>query len=125
MLSVNVFDLTYTFIYKKYGGRAVSRRLFFVLDRGGDQGFETTCFHFFFVMNVPRANSSEERRVDKRTGDPIPREKKGGHERQEPRHLFRKWNGYEKGKNWFVLKTIKWLTPIYWNHMEQKLINML
>ena len=81
MLSVNVFDLTYTFIYKKYGGRAVSRRLFFVLDRGGDQGFETTCFHFFFVMNVPRANSSEERRVDKGTGGPIPREKKGGHEK--------------------------------------------
>ena len=26
--------------------------------------------------------------------------------------LFRKWNGYEKGSFWFVLKkTIKWLTP--------------
>ena len=58
-----------------------SKAFVFVLDRGGDRGFETARFHFFFVVNVPRANSSEERRVDKGTGGPIPREKKGGHEK--------------------------------------------
>ena len=48
------------------------------------RGIESRSFLFIFV-NVPRANSSEEMRVDKGTGDPIPCEKKGGSGDEEER----------------------------------------
>ena len=63
------------------------------------RGFETA--HCLFFANIPRANSSEEMRVEKEQVV-HPREKKGGSEGGSEggsgNESSQKWNGYEK---WF------------------------